>query len=123
MFARSREKWIGNLRNDQSEDSAPSRDQRPRLSIRKVAEFVDDLPHPLGELRIDRRNMIDGARYGSGGDLRSARDFANVHALGPGISQHLTIGQLTYIKQTFAHTPKERYLASPTPPNSVDVPP
>src|ERR1700683_5254637 len=76
-----REERISDFRDDQAENAAPSRHQSPSLGVGEIAELVDDLPHPLGKLGIDGGNAIDGTRYRSSGNLRSARDFTNIHAL------------------------------------------
>src|SRR5579863_6203843 len=74
-------KWIGELRDDQAKNAASSENQGARLSVGVVTEFVDHLPHPLGELRIDRRHTVDGSGYGGGGDFRFASDLTNIHGL------------------------------------------
>jgi len=74
-----RKKWIGDFRNDQPKNPASSRNQSSCLRIRIVTKLVDDLPNPLGQLRINRRYTINRPGYGGSRNLRSSRDFTNIH--------------------------------------------
>src|ERR1051326_5010820 len=76
-----REKRIGKLGDDQAENAAASGNQRSGLRVGIIAQFIDDSPDSLGELRINGRNAIDGSGNGSGGNLGSAGDFAKIHRL------------------------------------------
>ena len=73
--------WIGDFGNDQAENAASSGNERACLSVRIVAKFFDDVPDPLGELRIDCGNPINGAGYGRGGDSCALCDFTDIHEL------------------------------------------
>jgi len=55
------EKRVGDLGNDQSKDTTSSRDQRTRLPVRVVSEFLGGPPDPFRQLRVNGRNLIDGA--------------------------------------------------------------
>ena len=56
-----REKGIRDFGNNQAEDAAFPRNQRPRLRVRVISKFVHYFPNPLSELSVYRRNMINGA--------------------------------------------------------------
>ena len=73
------EKRIGDFGNDQSENAASSRYQGARLSIGVVAQFIHHFPDAFCQLRINRRDAVDGARDGGGGDFRSPGNLTNVH--------------------------------------------
>jgi hypothetical protein len=74
-----REKWVGNLRDNQAKQTTPSRNQRTRLCIGIVPKLVHHLPYSLGKLRIDRRNTVNRSGYGGGRNFRSPRDLTDVH--------------------------------------------
>src|ERR1700733_8705919 len=73
------EEWIGDFRDDQTEDSASSGDQRPGLGIRVVSQFIDYFPHAPGQLGIYGRNAIDGARCRGRRNPGASRDFPEIH--------------------------------------------
>jgi len=75
------EERIGDLGDDEAEELAASGDQSAGLGVGKVVEFVDHFPDAFGDLRIDGRDVIDGAGDGRDGDVRGAGDGADVHAL------------------------------------------
>src|SRR3984893_10276707 len=76
-----REKGIGDFGNDEAKNAAPPRNQCSSLGIRIVTKLLDHLPNPLGKLRIDRGNMIDGPRYSGRGYLGTPSDFTDIHNL------------------------------------------
>ena len=61
-----RKEWIGNFRDDETKNPAAPGNQRPRLSIRVVAQFLDYAPDALGQRGIDGGNAVDGAGHGGG---------------------------------------------------------
>jgi|SRR6516225_5358746 len=75
------EEWIGDIRDNQSEDPASSRDKRARLGIRVVAEFFNDIPDTLGHLGIHGWYMIDNARNRRRGNACPFCDLPDIHTL------------------------------------------
>src|ERR1700675_3596203 len=97
-----RKKGIGDFGNDEAKNAAPPRNQCSSLRIRIIAKLLDHLPNPLGKLRIDGRNMIDGPRYSGGGYLGTPGDFTDIHNLSnAGTKQsnrfHLPRNTLSYV--------------------------
>ena len=70
---------VGDLRNDETKNPAPPGNQRPRLRIRVVTQFLDDAPDALRQRRIDGRDAVDGTGNRSGRNLGPFRDFSYVH--------------------------------------------
>jgi hypothetical protein len=56
-----RKEGIGNFRNDETENPAASRNQRPRLGIWIISKFLDYTPDPLRQGRVDGGNAVDSA--------------------------------------------------------------
>src|ERR1700728_4419514 len=73
------EEWIGDFRDDQTEDSASSGDQRPGLGIGVVSPFIDHFPHPPGQLGIHGWYTIDGARCRGRRNPGASPDFPEIH--------------------------------------------
>src|SRR6267378_3753895 len=76
-----RKKGIGDFGNDQAKNAAPPRNQCSSLRIRIIAKLLDHLPNPLGQLRIDGGDMINGTRYCGGRYLGMPGDFTDIHNL------------------------------------------
>ena len=74
-----RKEWVGDFRNDETKNPAAPGNQRPRLRIRVVAQFLNDAPDALGQRRIDGGNPVDGAGHGGGRNLGPFRDFSDIH--------------------------------------------
>src|ERR1700676_806336 len=75
------EEWIGDFRDDQAEDPALPRNQRPGLGVWIVAEFSNHLPHSLGQLRINTGDAINYPRDGCGRYSGTPCDIAHIHKL------------------------------------------
>ena len=56
-----RKEGVGDFGDDEAEDSASAGNQRTRLGVRVVPEFVDNFPDALGELGVDAGDAIDGS--------------------------------------------------------------
>src|SRR5271170_938056 len=76
-----REEGIRNLGDDETEQSTSTRHQRSSLSIWKIIEFVDHLPHPFRHLRIHGGDVVHSARYSGNRNICSPCYRANVHSL------------------------------------------
>jgi hypothetical protein len=75
------EEGVGDLGDDETEEAAAAGDEGAGLSVGEVVELVDDLPYAFGDFGIDGYDVIDGARDGGNGDVGSASNGADVHAL------------------------------------------
>ena len=71
--------WVGDFGNNETENPAAPGNQRPRLRIRVVTQFLDDAPDALRQGRIDRGDAIDRTGHGSGRNLGAFRYFPYVH--------------------------------------------
>ena len=54
------------------------------MSVGVVAQFIDDAPHPFGELRIDRGNTVNRSGNRGGGNFRPPGNLTYIHSLGSG---------------------------------------
>ena len=57
-----RKKRVRKFRNNESEDSAASRDQSSCLRVGVVAKLLDGPPNALGEFWVNCGNPVDSAR-------------------------------------------------------------
>src|SRR6267142_2320082 len=76
-----REKRICDVRYDQAEDAASPRDQRTGLGVWEIPEFVDDFPDTFGQLRIDRRHVVDRSGNSRGRNFSPSSYFTKIHTL------------------------------------------
>src|SRR6202795_3635883 len=76
-----REKGIGDFGKDEAKNAASPRNQCSSLRIRIITKLLDHLPNPLGKLRIDGGDMIDGPRHSGGGYLGTPGDCTDIHNL------------------------------------------
>ena len=72
--------WIRDIGDHQAEHAAASRNQRPRLAVGIVSEFLDRLPNSLSRLGIHRRRVVQSSGDGGNGHLGSPGYVTNAHA-------------------------------------------
>src|SRR4029077_13128419 len=109
-----REKWICDFGDDQSEDSAASRNKGPRLPVGVIAELLDSLPYSFCQLGIHGGHLVDGARYrcrryfGPSGDVTNVHGSSFISAEKSCYPQY-TLSQVLSNLRAFARNP-DRYL-------------
>src|ERR1700747_3424913 len=74
-----RKERVCDFGDNQSEDAASPKNQSASLSVGVIAQLIDDFPHTLGELRIDRGNTVDRSRHGCRGNLRPPGNLSDIH--------------------------------------------
>lgn len=74
------EEGIGDVGDKESEEAAFAGDERAGLGVRKVVEVADGLMDAGGELRVDGRDVVDGAGHSGDRDAGAFCDVADVKA-------------------------------------------
>ena len=84
-----REKGIRDLGDDETENTAATRNQSPRLRVREIAQHLDCAPNAFGQARINRWNMIEGTGHSRRRHLGVFRHFSDVQFPLPIVSARL----------------------------------
>jgi len=79
------EEWIGNVLDDDAENAAAARDERPSMGVRKIVELLDCLPDTLAETFADQRRAVHGSGDRGDGDLGYGCDSTNVGEFAGGL--------------------------------------
>src|ERR1700751_3612505 len=92
-----RKEGIRNFGDNQSEDAGSPKHQSASLSVGVIAELIDDFPHSLGELRIDRGNTVDRSGHGGRGNLPPPCNLSDIHWVEP--KRGKRVGMLSRLAQ------------------------